>query len=214
MIAETSCAAIDLAFSGVPKYGDLVDQNQVGVYSDLGYSADLNGTLVKELVNGVETTYIFDARPDLGSNPDGTASSGFNSHEVIGGTAYKDFIDAGDGDDTVYGDAGDDVLVGNAGADHLYGEAGNDYLDGGTLPDFLDGGKGDDEIHGGDDGDVLIGAEGNDRVFGENFADEIHGNTGDDYLDGGLDADIIFGGEGQDVVVGGGRSGYHLWRMG
>ena len=185
------------------KYGDLVDQNQVGVYSDLGYSADLNGTLVKELVNGVETTYIFDARPDLGSNPDGTASSGFNSHEVIGGTAYKDFIDAGDGDDTVYGDAGDDVLVGNAGADHLYGEAGNDYLDGGTLPDFLDGGKGDDEIHGGDDGDVLIGAEGNDRVFGENFADEIHGNTGDDYLDGGLDADIIFGGEGQDVVVGG-----------
>ena len=185
------------------KYGDLVDQNQVGVYSDLGYSADLNGTLVKELVNGVETAYIFDARPDLGSNPDGTASSGFNSHEVIGGTAYKDFIDAGDGDDTVYGDAGDDVLVGNAGADHLYGEAGNDYLDGGTLPDFLDGGKGDDEIHGGDDGDVLIGAEGNDRVFGENFADEIHGNTGDDYLDGGLDADIIFGGEGQDVVVGG-----------
>ena len=185
------------------KYGDLIAQNNIGVYSDLGYSTDQNGTLVSELVNGVTTSYIFDARPDMGANPDGTASSGFNAHEVIGGTAYKDFIDAGDGDDTVYGDGGDDVLIGNAGADHLYGEAGNDYLDGGTLPDFLDGGIGNDEIHGGDDADVVIGAEGNDRLFGENFADEMHGNEGDDYLDGGLDADIIFGGEGQDVVVGG-----------
>jgi Ca2+-binding RTX toxin-like protein len=182
------------------KYGDLVGVGTVGgVYSTFGASEVLNGKVTQI---GADR-YIVDNRPDIGTNPDGTAAVGFNSHEVIGGTTFKDYIDAGDGDDTIYGDAGNDTLLGNAGADHIYGEAGNDVIYGGALPDFLDGGIGDDEIHGGDDADVLIGAEGNDKIFGENFTDELHGNAGDDYLDGGLDADFIYGGEGQDVVVGG-----------
>jgi Animal haem peroxidase/Bacterial Ig-like domain/RTX calcium-binding nonapeptide repeat (4 copies) len=186
------------------KYGDLIGQTVAGVviggvYSTYGASEVLNGRVTQV---GTDK-YIVDNRPDIGTNPDGTAAVGFNSHEVIGGTIYKDYIDAGDGDDTIYGDAGNDTLLGNAGADHIYGEAGNDVIYGGALPDFLDGGIGDDEIHGGDDADVLIGAEGNDKIFGENFTDELHGNAGDDYLDGGLDADFIFAGEGQDVVVGG-----------
>jgi Ca2+-binding RTX toxin-like protein len=182
------------------KYGDLVGKAGVGgVYSTYGASEVLNGRVTQI---GTDK-YIVDNRPDIGTNPDGTAAVGFNAHEVISGTAFKDYIDAGDGDDTIYGDAGNDTLLGNAGADHIYGEAGNDVIYGGALPDFLDGGTGDDEIHGGDDADVLIGAEGNDKIFGENFTDELHGNAGDDYLDGGLDADFIFAGEGQDVVVGG-----------
>jgi Ca2+-binding RTX toxin-like protein len=182
------------------KYGDLVGVGVVGgVYSTFGASEVLNGRVTQI---GTDK-YIIDNRPDIGVNPDGTATRGFNAHEVIGGTAFKDFIDAGDGDDTIYGDNGDDTLLGNAGADHIYGELGNDVIYGGSLPDFLDGGLGNDEIHGGDDADVIIGAEGNDKLFGENFTDELHGNAGDDYIDGGLDADFIFAGEGQDVVVGG-----------
>ena len=181
------------------KYGDLVDNLHIGVFSQGGPSELFNGQIVAS--GGIQ--YIRDDRPDIGVNPDGTAAEGFNSHEVIGGTRYRDLIDAGDGDDTAYGDEGDDILLGNAGADHLYGEGGNDLIYGGSLPDFLDGGVGNDEIHGGDDADVLIGSEGNDRLFGENFADELHGNSGDDFLDAGLDADFIYGGEGQDIVVGG-----------
>jgi Ca2+-binding RTX toxin-like protein len=181
------------------KYGDLVDSQSLGVFSQGGPNELYNG----RTINSGGTSYVRDDRPDIGVNPDGTAAKGFNSHEVIGGTKFRDYIDAGDGDDTVYGDDGNDILQGNAGADHIYGEAGNDLIYGGSLPDFLDGGIGDDEIHGGDDADVVIGAEGNDKLFGENFADEIHGNAGNDYLDGGLDADFIYGGEDQDIVVGG-----------
>jgi Ca2+-binding RTX toxin-like protein len=228
-VSETHLGATD-STPGIDrdhKYGDLLAKNNrvnydgtttslldannqhIGVASIGGTSEALNGYVTSRItgqnasgVNIVEQ-FILDVRPDQGTNPDGTASKGFNAHEVIGGTQYRDYIDAGDGDDTIYGDAGNDILVGNAGADHIYGEVGNDLIYGGTLPDFLDGGVGDDEIHGGDDADVLIGSEGNDRLFGENFTDELHGNTGDDYLDGGLDADFIFAGEGQDVVVGG-----------
>jgi Ca2+-binding RTX toxin-like protein len=143
------------------KYGDLVQSQKIGVYSDFGYSEILNGAVV----NQAGRNYILDARPDYGLNPDGTAAGGFNSHEVVGGTMYPDFLDLGDGDDTGYGDAGDDILLGNAGADHVYGEGGNDVIYGGSLPDFLDGGVGDDEIHGGDDADVNIGSAGNDRIY-------------------------------------------------
>ena len=181
------------------KYGDLVQALSIGVYSDGGKTEVANGSVVTQ--GGVN--YILDARPDLGQNPDGTPTSGFNSHEVIGGTPYADFINAGDGDDTIYGDAGNDLLIGNAGADHVYGEAGDDVIYGGTLPDFLDGGTGNDEIHGGDDADVVIGADGNDRLFGDAGIDELQGNAGDDYIDAGSDVDFVFAGSGQDVVIGG-----------
>ena len=181
----------------------------IGVASIGGTTEVINGSVTTRITgtdaNGANIleNFILDVRPDIGTNPDGTPQKGFNSHEVIGGTDFRDFIDAGDGDDTIYGGKGNDILLGNAGADHIYGEEGNDLIYGGALPDFLDGGVGDDEIHGGDDADVIIGAEGSDRLFGENFTDELHGNAGDDYLDGGLDADLIYGGEGQDIIVGG-----------
>ena len=180
------------------KYGDLVSTLGLGVASKLGFSTANNGRLIT--INGKQ--YIYDARPDGGENPDGTASEGFNAHEVIGGTINSDYIDAGDGDDTIYGEGGDDTLIGNAGADHIYGEAGNDVIDGGALPDFLDGGDGSDVIHGGDDADVLIGGKGNDTLFGENFTDELWGNEGDDTLFCGNDVDVAHGGEGQDRLLG------------
>jgi hypothetical protein len=199
-LGEQPASTISTGAARNHKYGDLVGVGTVGgVYSTFGASEVLNGKVTQI---GADK-YIIDNRPDIGTNPDGTAAVGFNAHEVIGGTAFKDYIDAGDGDDTIYGDDGNDTLLGNAGADHIYGELGNDVIYGGSLPDFLDGGLGNDEIHGGDDADVVIGAEGNDKLFGENFTDELHGNAGDDYIDGGLDADFIFAGEGQDVVVGG-----------
>ena len=228
-LSETTPGATD-STSGIArdhKYGDLLAKSSrinydgtttslldakgqhIGVASVGGSSEVLNGYVTQRITGkdaagaNIVENFILDVRPDLGKNPDGTPSSGLNAHEVISGTQFRDYIDAGDGDDTIYGGDGNDVLIGNAGADHIYGEGGDDLIYGGTLPDFLDGGIGNDEIHGGDDADVLIGGEGNDRLFGENFTDELHGGAGDDYLDGGLDADFIYGGTGQDIIVGG-----------
>lgn len=180
------------------KYGDLAAAGNLGVYSGLIGSVADNGDSV--VINGV--SYITDTRPDLGSNPDGTAAKGYNAHEVIAGTPYADLLDAGDGDDTEYGDDGDDILVGAAGADHLYGELGQDSIYGDTLPDFLDGGQGNDLIEGGDDTDVLIGDDGDDRLDGGAGIDELHAGNGNDFLDGGTEGDFIFGGNGQDIATG------------
>jgi VCBS repeat-containing protein len=65
------------------------------------------------------------------------------------GTALKDILNGGIGNDTLKGMAGDDKLFGNGGNDTLVGGDGKDTLDGGDGTNMLDGGTGDDtyEIH-------------------------------------------------------------------
>jgi Ca2+-binding RTX toxin-like protein len=193
------------------RYGDKVTALGLGVHSIGGNDTATNGSVIQipsTDFGGIDSQYINDIRPDSfvldpqAVNPDGTPAYGFNSHETIGGTKFADYIDAGKGDDTVYGDDGNDILIGDDGLDHLYGENGNDRLYAGSGEDFLDGGDGNDEIHGGEDGDVVIGGAGDDLLLGEAGADEMHGNKGNDTLDGGADDDTIFGGYGNDLIYG------------
>ena len=195
-------------------YGDILAANDAngihtGIYSGVGGGTAGNGTILHKSNTDLGFTnqaYIADFRPDMGENPDGTPASGYNSHETLAGTDYNDWIDAGNGDDTVYGDKGDDVLDGKAGADHLYGGDGQDVLYGGDIEDFLDGGEGDDIVYAGTSAgalDVVIGGGGNDKLYGEAGIDEIYGGAGDDYIDAGGDTDLAFGDGGNDIMFGG-----------
>ncbi|MDB5364917.1 MAG: heme peroxidase [Rhodospirillales bacterium] len=204
------------AFKTEHKYGYLIDSyatshagEHLGVYSTGGAGGtNGNGTII-HLTNadtGDTQGYFLDYRPDIGTNPDGTTATGYNSHEVVSGTAYNDWIDAGDGDDTIYGGAGNDVLDGKSGADHIYGEAGDDVIYGGDIEDFLDGGDGNQIIYAGTSAgaiDVVIGGRGNDHLYGEAGIDELHGGDGDDYIDAGGDTDVAFGDAGNDEMYGG-----------
>jgi endonuclease/exonuclease/phosphatase family metal-dependent hydrolase len=89
---------------------------------------------------------------------------------VAPGVRRDTVIDAGDGNDVVFGGAGNDLIYGGAGNDLLFGGAGNDVLLGGHGNDMLFGGNGND---------LLIGGRGNDLLFGE---------SGDDILIGGSTA--------------------------
>jgi Ca2+-binding RTX toxin-like protein len=111
-----------------------------------------------------------------------------------GGTATPVLIEAGAGNDTVYGGTGDDVLDGGTGNDVVYGGAGNDTVYGGAGNDTIDGGSGDDVIHGGPGNDVIDGGAGDDVIYG---------GSGDDVINGGADNDTIYGGSGNDTISGG-----------
>ena len=58
-------------------------------------------------------------------------------------------VDAGAGNDTVYGGSGNDKLNGGSGNDKLFGLAGSDSLLGGGGNDYLEGGEGTDQLDGG-----------------------------------------------------------------
>ncbi|WP_330114233.1 peroxidase family protein [Pseudomonas sp. JS3066] len=197
------------AYKSEHKYGRLVDANQMGVYSTGGAGGIGGNGLLINLINPethVSSSFIRDYRPDQGENPDGTAAVGYNSHEVVAGTDYADWLDLGDGDDTGYGEDGNDILDGKAGADHLYGGNGNDVIYGGDIEDFLDGGDGDDIVYAGTSAgaiDIVIGGNGNDHLYGEAGIDELYGGAGNDYIDAGGDTDLVHGGDGSDEIYGG-----------
>ncbi|MCP5144252.1 MAG: FG-GAP repeat protein [Gammaproteobacteria bacterium] len=144
------------------------------------------------------------------------------TQELVGDA---DFLEGGDGDDTLFGGPGDDTMDGGAGADWLAGEPGDDLLDGGAGndrifgdalnrddvvgddviygragSDYLVGGPGEDVLYGGADDDVLYGDMLAHRDIGA--ADDLYGEAGDDELRGGVGADRLFGGSGDDVLVG------------
>ena len=99
---------------------------------------------------------------------------------TYGGSAARDVVFAGDGQDSVYG---------RGGTDFLFGEGGNDFLFGEDGADLLSGGLGDDRLYGGADSDSLNGDGGNDTLYAEAGNDQLSGGTGLDMMFGGLGAD-------------------------
>lgn len=86
----------------------------------------------------------------------------------------RDFIDAGMGNDTVFGMDDDDTIY---------------------------GGQGDDELHGGIDDDEVHGGMGNDKLYGDEGNDTLFGDRGNDVLTGGAGADLQYGGEDADTFI-------------
>jgi hypothetical protein len=80
-------------------------------------------------------------------------------------------VDAGAGNDVVFGSAGIDIIFGGADNDLIYGKDGNDVLLGGSGMDMLYGGNGNDVLDGGVGFDFLFGEAGansllDDPLFG------------------------------------------------
>jgi Ca2+-binding RTX toxin-like protein len=143
--------------------------------------------------------------------------SGWNGNDRI--QASADFsipleIDAGYGNDTVFGGAASDTLHGSAGTDLVAGNGGNDTLYGG-LPshpyieansgyDILLGGYGNDRLHAAEFGyGYLDGGYGNDTLYGANASDTLLGSYDNDFISASGGNDIIRGGDDHDTVYAG-----------
>ncbi|WP_226662903.1 calcium-binding protein [Microbulbifer aggregans] len=161
---------------------------------------------------------------------------------IISGTASNNVLDfrgtelvnialinAGDGNDTVYGSELADVILGGAGSDIVYGEAGDD------LFKLTEGDTGFDQYRGGAGTDTLQGTPGNDEFRFSAFAGEasveiIDGYGGEDRILGtdtnntldfsntqligivSIDAaggnDTVYGTSAADTIIGGMGSDY------
>ncbi len=99
------------------------------------------------------------------------------------------WIDAGEGNDTVYAGYGSDHVWGRSGNDLIYGYgfvAGTDQWQSAQARDS----DGNDSLYGGDGHDTLMGGGGYDL---------LRGGAGNDVLVGGVGADTLTGGSGYDV---------------
>ncbi len=114
-----------------------------------------------------------------------------------------DFIDAGAGNDTVFGEDDNDTILGGAGNDLIDAGIDDDSVDGGDGVDVILGDQGDDTLDGGGDTDLILGGVGDDEIDGGEGDDILDGEDGDDLIDGGAGDDIAFGEAGEDTITGG-----------
>ncbi len=130
---------------------------------------------------------------------------GTSDSEVLVGTADADFINAYEGNDSIYAGADDvsgDTVWGGAGNDVFFGGAGNDYLTGEQGRDTIGGGDGNDSIAG-DDRSGGESANGDNELWGGAGFDSIEGGDYDDTIGGGAGSDVLRGGDGNDIFYGG-----------
>lgn len=138
---------------------------------------------------------------------------------VIAGEG-NDTIFTGDDADTIHGGGGDDLIYAGVDDDSVTGAGGNDTIYGGEGADTITGDLGDDVIYGGNppgdptylpddidpdpenDRDLLYGGLGNDTIYGGDDDDTIYGGQGDDLVYGGIDDDLVYGGAGNDTIHG------------
>ena len=139
------------------------------------------------------------------------ATYSIDAEPGVGPVTVPPRIDAGLGDDQVYGGTARDIVAGSFGTDRIDGGDGDDWIDGGWGDDVLHGGRGNDFVYGNAGNDVVGGDEGNDRLYGgsgNDFLGTVRGGPaplepGDDLLVGGPGEDRLVGGEGKDRLYGG-----------
>ena len=166
-----------------------------------------------------------------GEGGDDYIAGGAGNDFLVGGLG-ADQINAGGGDNVIYGDDspvfpgnpnpqdlnvggkdilssldGNDVIYGGGGNDTVSPGGGNDYVHGGWGDDTLDGANGDDRVYGGEGNDVMAGGAGNDLLSGGEGNDRLIGDTGNDVLLGGGGEDDLTGGNGNDLLIGGRTAG-------
>ena len=128
--------------------------------------------------------------------------NGDAGNDTLTGSADRETLDGGDGDDFISGGKGNDSLLGGLGNDVLNGNDGNDSLLGGDGDDALRGNAGNDTITGGLGNDSVLGGDGNDTATGDAGDDTLSGDAGNDSLNGGTGADTLTGGDGADTLDG------------
>ncbi len=217
---------------------DYVNGDVGNDYINGGFGDDfLNGGAGSDTVLGGvgdDTIYAGAAQPGWGyflfvtfnynglddSAVNGTVGTGNQGNlSVFSAPADVDYLDGGDGNDTITSFAANDIIKGGDGNDQIGG--GRD-IDGGNGDDRIEarvaanisGGAGNDIIAGSAGADTIVGGDGNDAINGGAGSDNISGGNGNDVINAGYDpdsnaisgdagADVITGGYGNDLIWGG-----------
>ncbi|MCU1590680.1 MAG: Conserved putative secreted protein [Frankiales bacterium] len=152
----------------------------------------LNGGPGDDIISGDE-----DLSLDTGCVANGAAPD--NSDAANHVTSNDDIIDAGTGNDHVWGGSGSDIVKGGTGSNFICGNAGDDTLEGnpasGSTADHS-------TIVGGPDQDILSSGPGDSLLIGGSGNDTTTPGAGNDIVIGGLGRDTVSGGLGNDILLG------------
>ncbi len=183
-------------------YGTGVD----GVYESFVMTIDITGVTRGESFHS-QSSITVQVRDAATAADISRADADGSAIYVLPAQGTPNYVDAGAGDDTVYGGYGNDTLIGGTGDDTLYGSYGNDTLVGGAGNDKLYGGDGDDVLQGGAGTNVLDGGLGTDTVSYADLAAGVNADLTTGIATGGatdtlVSIENLIGSQHDDVLVG------------
>jgi Ca2+-binding RTX toxin-like protein len=129
-------------------------------------------------------------------------NAGSGDDQIFGG-AFADSIDAGDGDDFVFARGGDNQIVGGKGNDEIHADEGDDTISGDEGDDTIFTGVGNNQVSGGTGNDTIYADAGNDTILGDEGDDSIYAGSGDNVVEGGEGNDKIYVNGGVNILNGG-----------
>ena len=147
-------------------------------------------------------------------------TTGLGNDQVYVGSA-NDFVNAGDGDNTLFLGEGFSVSIVGAGNNTIYGGSASDIVNAGDGNNILYLGEGvnvavsglgnnmiyagaaDDVIKAGDGNNTIYAAEGHNFVWTGKGNDLIYAGAGDDVIFSGAGNDTIYAGEGNNFISAG-----------
>lgn len=116
------------------------------------------------------------------------------------------FIDAGNGDDTIFGGNRADTIRGSNGNDTIHAGNGDNFIEAGNGNDTVTAGNGDNQILLRNGNDFLTALAGSNKVFGGSGDDSITvgtaTSTAKNFVKGDHGNDSITGGNGNDRLIG------------
>ncbi|MEZ5596308.1 MAG: calcium-binding protein [Pseudomonadales bacterium] len=180
-------------------------------------------------VFGAEDLNYFDADGDfvwvLANNPNENRIFTGSGNDSITGAVATDVVDAGDGNDWIFGARGDDTLIGGRGNDTLIGGLGSDLLEGGAgsdtadysayavriIADLMESDSGAAYVTIDPDGDLfeedrlrqvenILSGSADDVLIGDDADNSFNGGAGSDLLIGHGGFDTLDGAGGVDTV--------------
>jgi Ca2+-binding RTX toxin-like protein len=156
--------------------------------------------------------------------------------DLLIGSGFGNYLEAGPGNDTLKGYGGADTLAGGTGIDTASydaspagvvvnllsglatgGDATGDVLysienlTGSDYGDTLSGDNGSNTLRGRGGNDTLKGFGGADYLYGGSGEDWLYGVDGNDQLYGDAGNDILSGGLGNDILTGGGAGAHDVF---
>ncbi|WP_236960944.1 beta strand repeat-containing protein [Methylobacterium durans] len=188
-----------------------------------GDNVVLGGADADTIVTGAGRDAVLGDNGELRFDAQGRYSRITTTESAIGG---DDRIEAGDGDNLVFGGAASDTVTTGLGADLILGDSGEATFTEGRLvllrsldagiggKDTIQGGAGDNVVLGGADADTITVGGGRDLVLGDSglvrydaqgrLAQVLSTDTaigGDDRIEAGDGANLVLGGAGADFVT-------------
>lgn len=168
------------------------------------YTIEIGGVYHGALVDGQLTPGVHYTVTSVTNVDTFNSPSYLDIDDQLYDNADSNFIEGGDGDESLIGGAGNDDIDAGAGNNTVYAGAGDDTID--DTNGATD--TGNNEFHGGAGNDTIWAGGGNSTIYGDSGNDYINGETGAHTIDGGSGSDTIYGGTGGDSILGGSGADY------